>query len=73
VCKGVSVIITDRLQYDSIVTGIHIIKAIEKLYPDQFQWNDYIFKLWGKLPLLEYNNEENDTLIHQAAAYKLYD
>ena len=71
-CHGINIIITDRFNYDSINTGKNVIESINHLYPDQFEWNNYIYKLWGNDLLLEYNPFDNG-FKELSKKYYLYD
>jgi uncharacterized protein YbbC (DUF1343 family) len=39
-CQGVHVHVLDRNQFRTVVTGLHILAAIQAVYPDQFRWRD---------------------------------
>jgi len=71
-CFGVHVIITDKLKYRSVKTGVQLIRTIKKLYPEEFEWNDFIYKLWGIDSLLEYDSKD-ESFIKLAKKYYLYD
>ncbi len=47
-CNGIDITITDRDQFDPLLTAATIIIIIEQLYSRQFSWNgDYVDKLFG--------------------------
>jgi len=47
-CYGINIIVTDRLQYNSVKTGIAILWAINKLYPDKIEIDKKsLARLWG--------------------------
>jgi uncharacterized protein YbbC (DUF1343 family) len=71
-CFGVHVIITDKLKYRPVQTGVQLIRTIKKLYPEEFEWNDFIYKLWGIDSLLEYDSRD-DGFKQLAKKYYLYD
>ncbi len=46
-CSGVLIHITDRMKFNSVLTGIAIIKTVFDLYPNEFKWKttpyEYVF------------------------------
>lgn len=46
---GVEIYITDRDEFDAVTTGLHIIKTIHDMYPDDFEFlsNNFFDKLIG--------------------------
>ena len=46
-CSGVEIIMIDRNAYKSVSVGIHLISAIQNLYPDSLQFLTSIDRLWG--------------------------
>ncbi len=47
-CNGVYLHVTDRDNFNSILTGVTVLWAINDLYPDSLLINkDYMVKLWG--------------------------
>ena len=47
-CNGVYLHVTDRDNFNSILTGVTVLWAINNLYPDSLLINkDYMVKLWG--------------------------
>ncbi len=38
VCGGVFIHVTDRTEFKSLLTGIAVIKAVSKLFPEEFEW-----------------------------------
>jgi len=38
ICHGVQVHVVDREIFKPVETGLHMVEAIRRLYPDQFQW-----------------------------------
>ncbi len=71
-CFGVHVIITDKLKYRPVQTGVQLIRTIKKLYPEEFEWNDFIYKLWGIDSLLEYDSKD-ESFKQMANKYYLYE
>jgi uncharacterized protein YbbC (DUF1343 family) len=47
-CNGVLIHITDRMKFNSVLTGIAIIKTVFDLYPEEFKWKttpyEYVFE-----------------------------
>ena len=37
-CGGVQIHVTDRLTFKPVITGVAVIAAIRRLYPDDFEW-----------------------------------
>jgi len=78
-CHGVELMIIDRNVYDSVGTGIAVLKTLKKLYPDQLQFdNNWTEKLWGRSKLseqLEMNNVHwnNTSFKKTILKYRLYD
>lgn len=71
-CHGIDIHVTDRITYEPVKTGIEIIRSIHQLYPDHFEWNDFIYKLWGTDVLLEYDVTDL-SFQHLAKKYYLYE
>ncbi len=47
-CGGVRLVVTDRTDFKAVRTGVYILWAIHKLYPDSFGWRDAaIDRLYG--------------------------
>ena len=46
-CSGVEIIMIDRNAYKSVSVGVHLISAIQNLYPDSLQFLTSIDRLWG--------------------------
>ena len=48
-CGGSKIIITDRIDFDPIITAVEIIYTIAQLYPDKFKFfeTNFIDKLYG--------------------------
>ncbi len=36
-CGGIRATVTDRDKFDSVLTGLHLLAALQKLYPDKFE------------------------------------
>ncbi|MBC8346436.1 MAG: DUF1343 domain-containing protein [Candidatus Marinimicrobia bacterium] len=79
-CHGIELIITDRNNYNSVNTGLAVIKTLTKLYPNQLNFNDkWMTKLWGKsgLPEKLINNmpihSNSDHFQKIASKYRLYE
>ena len=45
-CGGVNLHLTDREKFNSVLTGLHLVSALNKLYPGQFQV-DRVLRLLG--------------------------
>ncbi len=47
VCEGVFLHVTDRESYESVITGVAVVKTIFDLYPNEFKWKEppyeYVF------------------------------
>lgn len=47
VCEGVFLHVTDRETYESVITGLAVVKTIFELYPNEFKWKEppyeYVF------------------------------
>jgi len=55
-CEGVELIITDRRQYNSVLTGLYLLNTIQKLYPEKIEYrNEHFDALTGE-PLLRSGN-----------------
>ncbi len=53
-CYGVEVIVTDRNVYNSVRTGVNILKAINSLYPNDLEiMESTMNKLWGNTNLMD--------------------
>jgi uncharacterized protein YbbC (DUF1343 family) len=51
VCGGVQIHVLDRRQFKPVITGIALLKAIHRLYPDQFAWRQPPYEyVYDKLP-----------------------
>ncbi|HIB60590.1 MAG TPA: DUF1343 domain-containing protein, partial [Candidatus Marinimicrobia bacterium] len=46
-CYGIKIILIENKIYKSVDTAVQLLKIIQELYPEKFQWNDFIYKLWG--------------------------
>ena len=58
ICNGIKINITNRDTYDSILTGVTILWAINKLYPNKFIINkESMGRLWGSNQLVNQLNE----------------
>ncbi|WJY27552.1 exo-beta-N-acetylmuramidase NamZ family protein [Sporosarcina trichiuri] len=44
---GIQIHITDKEKYDPVVTGLHIVKTLKDLYPEQVQLTSFFDKLIG--------------------------
>ena len=71
-CDGVYCKILDFRDYNSVSTGVQLIRTIKKLYPEEFEWNDFIYKLWGIDSLLEYDSKD-ESFKQMANKYYLYE
>jgi uncharacterized protein YbbC (DUF1343 family) len=47
ICGGLQIHVTDRRDFKPVITGVAIISAISRLYPDRFEWSkppyEYVF------------------------------
>lgn len=62
-CHGVFIKIIDYRQFESVLTGIHLIAAIRQLYPNYFETKSSLSRLWGnndldQLSSLDINQDE---------------
>ncbi len=46
-CQGIQVHVSDRRRFDAVRVALHILTAIKKNHPSQFQWRDSIDRLAG--------------------------
>ena len=57
-CNGIEINITNRIIYNSILTGVTILWTINKLYPNKFIINiESMGRLWGSNQLVKQLNE----------------
>ena len=63
-CYGTYLNITDREQYDPLLTGVGVLLTLKKMYSDQFSWdNNFIIdKLFGSDYLRKYIAQERNIL-----------
>jgi uncharacterized protein YbbC (DUF1343 family) len=51
VCGGVQIHVTDRSAFKPVITGVAIISAIRRLYPNEFEWKQPPYEyVYEKLP-----------------------
>lgn len=51
VCGGVQIHVLDRQQFKPVITAVALLKAIHRLYPDQFGWRQPPYEyVYDKLP-----------------------
>lgn len=51
VCHGVQIHVLDRQQFKPVITAIALLKAIHRLYPDQFAWRQPPYEyVYDRLP-----------------------
>jgi uncharacterized protein YbbC (DUF1343 family) len=46
-CRGLYIDVTDRNVFQPVLTGITLIRTIQKLYPASFDWSATIDRLYG--------------------------
>ena len=50
-CGGLQIHVTDRISFKPVITGVAIISAIRRLYPDRFEWKQPPYEyVYDKLP-----------------------
>jgi uncharacterized protein YbbC (DUF1343 family) len=72
-CYGIKIILIKNKIYKSVDTAVQLLKIIQKLYPEKFQWNDFIYKLWGNGMILEYDEDITKTFANRFSNYFIYD
>ena len=72
-CYGIKIILIEKKIYKSVDTAVQLLKIIQKLYPEKFQWNDFIYKLWGNEMILEYDEDIARTFVERFFNYFIYD
>lgn len=51
-CSGIEIVVTDKDRYQSVRCGLHILGAIQTLYPDQLTFREKsLRRLWGSKTL----------------------
>jgi uncharacterized protein YbbC (DUF1343 family) len=51
VCGGIQLHVTNRASFKPVITGVAIISAIHRLYPERFEWNQPPYEyVYDKLP-----------------------
>ena len=71
-CYGIKIILIENKIYKSVDTAVQLLKIIQKLYPEKFQWNDFIYKLWGNGMILEYDEDITKTFVKRFSNYFIY-
>ena len=72
-CYGIKIILLEKNIYKSVATAAQLLKTIQELYPEKFQWNDFIYKLWGNEMILEYDEDIARTFVERFFNYFIYD
>ena len=72
-CYGIKIILLEKNIYKSVATAAQLLKTIQELYPEKFQWNDFIYKLWGNEMILEYDEDIERTFVERFFNYFIYD
>ena len=72
-CYGIKIILIENKIYKSVDTAAQLLKIIQELYPEKFQWNDFIYKLWGNGMILEYDEDITKTFANRFSNYFIYD
>ena len=72
-CYGIKIILIENKIYKSVDTVVQLLKIIQELYPEKFQWNDFIYKLWGNGMILEYDEDITKTFANRFSNYFIYD
>ena len=72
-CYGIKIILIENKIYKSVDTAVQLLKIIQELYPEKFQWNDFIYKLWGNEMILEYDEDIARTFVERFFNYFIYD
>ena len=72
-CYGIKIILIENKIYKSVDTAVQLLKTIQELYPEKFQWNDFIYKLWGNGMILEYDEDITKTFANRFSNYFIYD
>ncbi len=71
-CYGIKIILIENKIYKSVDTAVQLLKIIQELYPEKFQWNDFIYKLWGNGMILEYDEDITKTFVKRFSNYFIY-
>ena len=71
-CYGIKIILIEKKIYKSVDTAVQLLKIIQELYPEKFQWNDFIYKLWGNGMILEYDEDITKTFVKRFSNYFIY-
>ena len=71
-CYGIKIILIENKIYKSVDTAVQLLKIIQELYPEKFQWNDFIYKLWGNGMILEYDEDITKTFANRFSNYFIY-
>ena len=72
-CYGIKIILIEKKIYKSVDTAAQLLITIQELYPEKFQWNDFIYKLWGNGMILEYDEDITKTFVKRFSNYFIYD
>ena len=72
-CYGIKIILIENKIYKSVDTAAQLLITIQELYPEKFQWNDFIYKLWGNGMILEYDEDITKTFANRFSNYFIYD
>ena len=71
-CYGIKIILIEKKIYKSVDTAAQLLITIQELYPEKFQWNDFIYKLWGNGMILEYDEDITKTFANRFSNYFIY-
>ena len=71
-CYGIKIILIEKKIYKSVDTAAQLLITIQELYPEKFQWNDFIYKLWGNGMILEYDEDITKTFVKRFSNYFIY-
>ena len=72
-CYGIKIILIEKKIDKSVDTAAQLLITIQELYPEKFQWNDFIYKLWGNGMILEYDEDITKTFVKRFSNYFIYD
>jgi len=53
VCSGIELHITDRQALEPLALGIHILKTVRDLHPEDFQWRAEPYEFVGEVPAID--------------------
>ncbi|GJL77447.1 MAG: hypothetical protein NPINA01_04360 [Nitrospinaceae bacterium] len=76
ICGGVQLHITNRDQFKPLLTGIAVIRAVSRLYPEQFHWRTEPYEFVSDrlaIDLLYGNSSLRETLVNNATLETIED